>query len=201
MRNPTNSVPALWLVLLAAAGTFALTMGTRQTMGLFMSPMNTATGLGVGSISLAFAFGQLWWGLTQPFAGAIADRVELPAGESAQTVFVLTWHCPVVVAPELTAAEKGLASGLASFDRGEYVAAMRLLTPLTNDQSLNLPSRLKALKTLAFSQCLTGAVVACRGTFERAFKLDPKFDLAPAEQGHPVWGPQFDRARKNLKIK
>ena len=75
MRNPTNSVPALWLVLLAAAGTFALTMGTRQTMGLFMSPMNTATGLGVGSISLAFAFGQLWWGLTQPFAGAIADRV------------------------------------------------------------------------------------------------------------------------------
>ena len=35
---------ALWLVLLAAAGTFALTMGTRQTMGLFLSPLNTATG-------------------------------------------------------------------------------------------------------------------------------------------------------------
>ncbi|MRD46496.1 MFS transporter [Caenimonas koreensis DSM 17982] len=64
-----------WLVLLAAAGTFALTMGTRQTMGLFMSPMNTSTGLGVGSISLAFAFGQLWWGLTQPFAGAFADKI------------------------------------------------------------------------------------------------------------------------------
>jgi predicted MFS family arabinose efflux permease len=66
---------ALWLVLLAAAGTFALTMGTRQTMGLFMSPLNTATGLGIGSISLAFAFGQLWWGLTQPFAGAMADKI------------------------------------------------------------------------------------------------------------------------------
>src|SRR5207344_3615611 len=65
---------ALWLVLLAAAGTFALTMGTRQTMGLFLSPLNTATGLGLASISLAFAFGQLWWGLTQPFAGAMADR-------------------------------------------------------------------------------------------------------------------------------
>jgi predicted MFS family arabinose efflux permease len=64
-----------WLVLLAAAGAFALTMGTRQTMGFFLSPLNTATGLGVGSISLAFAFGQLWWGLTQPFAGAVADRV------------------------------------------------------------------------------------------------------------------------------
>jgi len=64
-----------WLVLLAAAGTFALTMGTRQSMGLFLGPLNTATGLGLGSISLAFAFGQLWWGLTQPFAGAIADKV------------------------------------------------------------------------------------------------------------------------------
>ena len=65
----------LWLVLLAAAGTFALTMGTRQTMSLFLSPLNTATGLGLASISLAFAFGQLWWGLTQPFAGAIADKI------------------------------------------------------------------------------------------------------------------------------
>ncbi len=63
------------LVLLAAAGTFALMMGTRQTMGLFLSPLNSATGLGLGSISLAFAFGQLWWGLTQPFAGAMADRL------------------------------------------------------------------------------------------------------------------------------
>lgn len=66
---------ALWLVLLAAAGTFALTMGVRQTMGLYLSSVNTSTGLGVANISLAFAFGQLWWGLTQPFAGAIADRV------------------------------------------------------------------------------------------------------------------------------
>jgi MFS family permease len=61
--------------MLAAAGTFALTMGTRQTMSLFLSPLNTATGLGLTSISLAFAFGQLWWGLTQPFAGAMADKI------------------------------------------------------------------------------------------------------------------------------
>jgi predicted MFS family arabinose efflux permease len=65
---------AFWLVLLAAAGTFALTMGARQSMGLFLPALNTSTGLGLGSISLAFAFGQLWWGLTQPFAGALADR-------------------------------------------------------------------------------------------------------------------------------
>jgi MFS family permease len=84
MNNPvpsnvaTSSTPrriAMWLVLLAAGGTFALTMGVRQTMGLFLSALNTSTALGIGSISLAFAFGQLWWGLTQPFAGAVADRI------------------------------------------------------------------------------------------------------------------------------
>jgi MFS family permease len=63
------------LVLLAAGGTLAITMGARQSMGLFLGTMNTSTGLGLASVSLAFAFGQLWWGLTQPFAGMVADRI------------------------------------------------------------------------------------------------------------------------------
>jgi predicted MFS family arabinose efflux permease len=64
----------LALVLLAAAGTFALTMGARQSMGLFVGALNTHTGLGLAAVSLAFAFGQLWWGITQPLAGIVADR-------------------------------------------------------------------------------------------------------------------------------
>ncbi len=75
--NETGSRPAwrpLALVLLAAAGVFALTMGARQSMGLFVGALNTATGLGLASVSLAFAFGQLWWGLTQPVAGIVTDR-------------------------------------------------------------------------------------------------------------------------------
>lgn len=70
-----NLAPAFVIVLLAAAGTFALTMGARQSMGLFLNTLNTHTGLGLASISLAFAVGQLWWGLTQPLAGIVADRV------------------------------------------------------------------------------------------------------------------------------
>ncbi len=73
--RPARVIPRLWMVLLAAAGAFALTMGVRQSMGLFLGTLNTSTGLGIGSISLAFAFGQLWWGLTQPFAGMVADRI------------------------------------------------------------------------------------------------------------------------------
>ncbi len=86
--NNSSRQHALWIVLLAAAGTYALTMGVRQTMGLFLSPMNTATGLGIGSISLAFAFGQLWWGLTQPFAGAMADKIGAGRVLFAGTVLV-----------------------------------------------------------------------------------------------------------------
>ncbi len=72
--SPTRQLNA-GLVLLAAGGVFALTMGARQSMGLFLGTLNTHTGLGLASISLAFAFGQLWWGLTQPFAGMVADRL------------------------------------------------------------------------------------------------------------------------------
>ena len=71
--SPRRST-AFWVVLLAAGGTFAVTMGARQSMGLFLNTLNTSTGLGLASISLAFAFGQLCWGLTQPIAGMVADR-------------------------------------------------------------------------------------------------------------------------------
>jgi MFS family permease len=74
MNNTHPAARPLMWVLIAAAGTFALTMGARQSMGLFVSSINTTTGLGLASVSLAFAFGQLWWGLTQPLAGIVADR-------------------------------------------------------------------------------------------------------------------------------
>ncbi len=66
--------PGLWAIALAAAGILMVTMGARQSLGLFLSPLNTATGLGVASISLAMAIGQFTWGAVQPLAGAAADR-------------------------------------------------------------------------------------------------------------------------------
>lgn len=124
------------------------------------------------------------------------DEKKLPLPVEPTNLDVQTESAP----PEPTLSEKNLAAAVTTFERGDYTKAMRMLSPLTTDANLALAGRLKAMKTLAFSQCLTGSVVACRITFERAFKLDTKFDLAPAEQGHPVWGPQFERARKNLKI-
>ena len=80
-QNESNNVPmsaagqsALFGLMLPAAMILAITMGARQSMGLFMSPLNTHTGLGIASISFALAIGQFMWGASQPIFGAIADR-------------------------------------------------------------------------------------------------------------------------------
>jgi predicted MFS family arabinose efflux permease len=61
-------------VALAAGAVFALGLGIRQAQPLFIGPINSATGIGYAAISLAFAVGQLTWGIAQPLAGAVADR-------------------------------------------------------------------------------------------------------------------------------
>jgi predicted MFS family arabinose efflux permease len=119
MNDSRRVVVPVALVLLAAAGTFALTMGARQSMGLFLPTLNTATGLGIASISLAFAFGQLWWGLTQPVAGIVADRygagrvlvvgVLLVALGTALTPFMNTTAGLVLAIGVLAAGGAGLA--------------------------------------------------------------------------------------------
>jgi MFS family permease len=61
-------------ITLAAAAMLMITMGARQSLGLFVAPLNTATGLGIVTISFALAVGQFVWGAVQPIAGAVADR-------------------------------------------------------------------------------------------------------------------------------
>lgn len=66
--------PGALAITLAAAGILMVTMGARQSLGLFLGPINTSTGLGIVTISFAFAIAQFSWGAIQPLAGAAADR-------------------------------------------------------------------------------------------------------------------------------
>ena len=76
--NPTPpfdpSPRAAWTLILVASAIMMITMGARLTTGLFLSPLNTATGLGVASISFVMAVAQLMWGAAQPVFGAVADK-------------------------------------------------------------------------------------------------------------------------------
>ena len=76
MNQPAAAAPRVspWPLIIVSALILMITMGSRQTMGLFVSPLNTSTGLGIVAISFAMAVSQFVWGLSQPIFGAVADR-------------------------------------------------------------------------------------------------------------------------------
>ena len=66
-RNPV-------LILVCASIVLILSFGIRTSFGIFLAPMTTDLGIGRQSFAFAIAIQNLLWGLSQPFAGAIADR-------------------------------------------------------------------------------------------------------------------------------
>lgn len=92
-------------------------------------------------------------------------------------------------------AKQALTDGIAAYNAGDYNTAIKHLT--SNDLAqADKAQQLDALKYTAFSYCLTRRQLLCKQSFEKAFKLDPNFDLQPGEKGHPLWGPVFERAKK-----
>jgi predicted MFS family arabinose efflux permease len=108
-----------WRVALTAGALTAIAMGGRQSFGVFVSPLNTATGLGLAAISLALAFGQLGIGLAQPLLGRWADRtgparvITLGAVVLALSTLapVLSLAAPVLFASLVLSAIAGSAVG------------------------------------------------------------------------------------------
>jgi MFS family permease len=128
----TDKAQRWGFITLAAAAMLMVTMGARQSLGLFVSPLNTSTGLGVMTISFAMAVGQFMWGAVQPVAGAVADRygpgrvlaagVLILALGSALTPFMTTGFGLVLTIGLLSAA----GSGAGSFSVLIGAAAQRL---------------------------------------------------------------------------
>lgn len=63
-----------WPLVLAATAMLMITMGVRQSLGLFVKPIGQSSGLGIAEISFALAVGQFFWGVAQPVFGALADQ-------------------------------------------------------------------------------------------------------------------------------
>ncbi len=72
MNSKTWRMPVV--VLLCGGGVLALSMGIRQTFGLFLEPMTLALDIGRGNFALAIAVQNLIWGLLTPLVGILADR-------------------------------------------------------------------------------------------------------------------------------
>jgi hypothetical protein len=89
-----------------------------------------------------------------------------------------------------------LREGIGLYNEGDFNGAIKRLAAHDIAGS-SVSTRVAALKYTAFSYCVTSRPAQCRQAFDKALRLDPAFDLAPGEHGHPLWGPVFSRAKKD----
>jgi Tfp pilus assembly protein PilF len=92
--------------------------------------------------------------------------------------------------PDLIKTERPLQAGLRQYDEGDYSESVKNLQ-VAIDQGLTPKERANAHKHLAFIHCVENRERLCRDEFRKALAVDPALDLAPAEAGHPIWGPVF----------
>ena len=85
---------------------------------------------------------------------------------------------------------KMLNDGIKHYEESEYRVAKKTIQ-FALEEGLATDERVKAHKYLAFIACVSGQQGSCREEFGIALELNPKFDLDPAEAGHPIWGPVF----------
>jgi Tfp pilus assembly protein PilF len=120
----------------------------------------------------------------EEFRKALAadPSIQLDAAESGHPV----WG-PIFRSMSGTSA---LSAGLKQYEEGDYVQSAKNLQGAIE---LGVPEkqRANAHKHLAFIHCASSRERQCRDEFRKALAVDPALDLAPAEAGHPVWGPIF----------
>ena len=97
---------------------------------------------------------------------------------------------------DIRSGEALLQLGLKQYDNGQYKRAAATLQQAL-EGNLAPAHRILAHKHLAFIYCTSNRITQCRTEFTKAIEVDPRFELAPAEAGHPQWGPVF----RNVKAR
>ncbi|MGV2864188.1 TssQ family T6SS-associated lipoprotein [Achromobacter sp. ESBL13] len=82
-----------------------------------------------------------------------------------------------------------------TYGAGRYGEVIRTVATSDTLASSTKAVRIEAYKLQAFSYCVSRYTQLCEDSFARILALDPAFELAPNEAGHPSWGPVFQRAR------
>lgn len=103
--------------------------------------------------------------------------------------------------PMPTPSERALEEGITLYDAGDFNGAIKRLRgakEIWTDATTPVATanKVAAHKYLAFSYCVTKRRPQCRQQFVDALTLDPGFSLEPAEKTHPMWGPEFEQAKK-----
>ena len=91
--------------------------------------------------------------------------------------------------------EQMLQDGMVKYDAGDYAAAHTLFVSSMKEGLKSRDDQVRAMKFTAFTLCLENKARECRLEFVRIYEVDPKFDLTPAEAGHPSWSKTFAAAK------
>lgn len=75
MKNPNESLRPALAILVAASVMLTLSLGLRQSLGIFMQPMTRDIAITVSEFTFAVAVQNIAWGLAQPITGALVVRL------------------------------------------------------------------------------------------------------------------------------
>lgn len=129
-------------------------------------------------------------------ASPTPTKVESPQVSRADSVGAELEN-EVILQGSTTLVERRFLDGLNRYNEGNYQGAIRIFREPLFDRAWP-ELRIRVLKYLAFSLCVTNNVPQCRNAFGQALTLNPEFNLTPAESGHPIWGPAFKKARAEM---
>lgn len=157
------------LVLIAGAGVLAISLGVRQTFGLFLIPMTFDLEWSRGLFGFAMAVQNLLWGAAQPFVGGLADR--FGAGRVIAMGAVLYAVGVVGMANAITPVELiltgGVLVGLGMAGAGiavVYGVVSRSVTPENRTYAVALVSTIGALGPMVLPS-VSQAVIGAAGWF------------------------------------
>jgi len=176
-------------ILICAAAILAISLGVRHSFGLFLQPVSMAGGWGREVFAFAIALQNLVWGISQPFAGLIADRIGagkaviagtilyalgllVMAHPAGQTVFVL--GAGVLVGLGLAGTTYPLVLGAvtrATAPEKRSLALGLAMGGAAFGQFIMLPGALKGIEWLDWSGALVALSVLTVAMVPLAFPL------------------------------
>ncbi|SAI65893.1 MFS permease [Bordetella ansorpii] len=159
---PMSSASSKWAalrpalpILIGAALMLSLSMGLRQSLGIFIPPLTRDLGISVSDFTIAISIQNLTWGIMQPFAGALVTRIGFRPMMMAGSVLYLVGMTLFTTAQGLLGVilGAGFAVGIAMACTGSAVAMAASVRPV--------PPALRSLVLGLVSSCGSlGAMLA-----------------------------------------
>jgi predicted MFS family arabinose efflux permease len=155
LKAPTASPRVVWVIAIAAT-VLTLSMGVRQSLGLFLGPIIRDLGVSASAFGFAIALQNIVWGISQPFIGVLGDRYGArPLLIGSAIVYALGLLLMATTGPAIGLnIGGGIIAGLGVAGTGFGVllgAVSRAVPPEKRSQTIGLVSAAGSLGTLVLA--------------------------------------------------